>query len=179
MKRFEIRNGKFGDYFYDNNLKADLPLDMVLAALNNSDYAKEEIAELKKIDMSRCIESGIDCEFSGYGDFSDFLIDTLYGIQENTFVFLPKHNHSVEYCRPRMNHIHACPDGFNECPLPEGFLVKYWLRDAEHVHPDTVQTVTLRWIHARNLPEDDDMSDWDDSDIIAFEVLGIAEGYEL
>jgi hypothetical protein len=33
-KRFEIKNGKFGPFFYDSIDKKDLPLDSVLSILN-------------------------------------------------------------------------------------------------------------------------------------------------
>jgi len=110
---------------------------------------------LKKIDMSRCIESGIDCEFSDCG-FSESVIGKLYEVNSGDYPYMFPGTRGFIRCRPRMNHIHACPYGFDECMLPEGFNIKVHLRNSEMGE-----------------------SGYSNSDIIAFEVLGISDGWEL
>ena len=66
-----------------------------------------------------------------------------------------------------MNHKHAWQGG--ECPLPEGFEVKVWYRD-DLRYPDTLMNsgvyTNTGWVHRNN-----------GRDIIAFEVLGVADDY--
>lgn len=132
----------------------------------------------KKIDMSVCIESGIDMEFSDCDDFvkSETIdIGKLASIINDKFRPYKSDCDAIyPYCRPRMNHIHACPDGFDKCPVPEGFVVNVNYRqpsllvDAEHLLGNGLEASRYTWNHAGGL-----------TDIIAFEVTGIAEGYTL
>ena len=120
--------------------------------------------ELKKIDMSRCIESGIDMEFDLSGS-TPIRISKLSSIDSSAFPFnFDSDDSCSETCRPRMNHIHACIDGFDKCPLPDGFKIKVYLRDGDTIGNDEITS----WIHHGFA-----------GDIIAFEVTGIADGWEL
>ena len=102
-------------------------IDIDLAALTKSGMTEKP----KKIDMSICIESGIDCEFSDMTEtsssrryFSKLLHignDSAYG----RFFKSGQHQNFLR-CRPRMNHIHASPAGWITCPIPEGFIINYW-----------------------------------------------------
>ena len=115
----------------------------------------------KKIDMSVCITSGIDCEFSDYEEFTpkQVWIDTLSprdsGRHSST------RQSSYRFCRPRMNgHPHASPTGWDTCPLPEGFVIDVYGKknDMKGVkNMDSVQWKSVRM----------------------FQVTGIAEGFEL
>lgn len=112
----------------------------------------------KKINMSVCIESGIDCEF--WEDNAASMIGQLDNIEEGVLyqdTLMGCHKH----CRPRMNgHIHASPTGWDKCPLPEGFIIRVW----DMALNDCGMTDYLKL-------------DW--TTLIMFEVTGIAEGYEL
>ncbi len=44
--RYIIKNGKFGDYFYDKRLKADLGLKEVLSLLNTPTEIRTELDEI-------------------------------------------------------------------------------------------------------------------------------------
>ena len=67
-------------------------------------------------------------------------------------------------CKPLLNHKHAWQG--NKCPLPEGFMVKVWYRGGgESVRP-IASGNGLYWAW-----------NYKPSDIIAFEVLGLADGY--
>ena len=123
-------------------------------------YAEWHKTAKKVIDLSVLIDSQIDCEFKDKGAKNwhvskackGLYQESLYGTEPGDF---------FEQCKPRMNHIHAWQGG--ECPLPEGFEVKVWLRG------DTFPKICVRldWVLQKNSSKD----------IIAFEVLGVADGY--
>ena len=123
----------------------------------------------KVIDLSVLIETGIDVEL---GDFQGvfFLGGHLTHIIEKGSSSMYNASDSTNahsYARPRMNHKHAWFSG--NCPLPEGFVVEVWYRDGLRL-PDNLMNSGIYnktgWIH-KNIGRD----------IIAFEVLGIADGY--
>jgi hypothetical protein len=124
----------------------------------------------KVIDLSVLIESGIDCEFSDC-DFKQYTgvgsLSSILGGQTQPFVLsdaVGYNNAKYEQCRPRMNHIHAWQG--DECPLPEGFRVKVWWRSGGEGDAGDAFHLDLRWSNEKR-----------QSDIIAFEVLGLADGY--
>jgi len=142
-------------------------IEMRLKALELRIYGENTVKpepKTKRIDMSVCIESGIDCEFScsleqpedvwSYGKLK--AIDG-----EDDMPHLTHDNNWYEHCRPRMNHIHACPNGFDKCPLPEGFKIKWWF----NIDGESSESLShcLMW----------------DKNVTMFEVTGIAEGFEL
>ena len=119
----------------------------------------------KVIDLSVLIESGIDVEL---GDFQGvfFLGGHLTHIIEKGSSSMYNASDSTNahsYARPRMNHIHSWQGG--ECPLPEGFKVKVWFRDKQY--PPEVGEASENYWELFN----------EESDIIAFEVLGVNDGY--
>ena len=135
-----------------------------------SSNAKWRIKPTKKvIDLSVLIESGIDCEFSDEESFGLNFLGTLTDQEGRDY-----HKYSgnsgdgfvryAKYCRPRTKYIHAWQGG--ECPLPEGFMVEVWYRGGgESVRP-IASGNGLYWAW-----------NYKPSDIIAFEVLGLADGY--
>jgi hypothetical protein len=118
----------------------------------------------KVIDLSVLIDSGIDCEFKDSGGkkwriskaYKGIYQESLYGTKEGDF---------FEQCKPRMNHIHAWQGG--ECPLPEGFIVLAIFRNADNKEGLASDFGDLWYLNAAR----------NDKDIIAFEVLGVADGY--
>jgi hypothetical protein len=117
----------------------------------------------KVIDLSVLIESGIDCEFKNHIS-ERTTIGKLLGITNDDWdmYFYTTGNSPDKYyvqCQPRMKHIHAWQGG--ECPLPEGFKAKVWWRSGVH----TIVTIHSRLCWMAN------------SETIAFEVIGIADGY--
>lgn len=111
---------------------------------------------VKKINMSVCIESGIDMEFYSCEVWK---LGRLYAVMADG----QYDNGCNEYfgtCRPRMNHTHASPTGWEQCPIPEGFVVDLYFSDCQNLN------VT---IHSK--------IDW--QHVIMFEVTDIAAGWEL
>ena len=127
---------------------------------------KQRIKPAKKvIDLSVLIDSQIDCEFrDDIGERTT--IGKLLGITNadlDLYPYTTGNSADKHYgqCQPRIHHIHAWQGG--ECPLPEGFEVKVWLRG------DTLPKICVRldWVLQKHSSKD----------IIAFEVIGIANGY--
>ena len=121
---------------------------------------------LKKIDMSVCIESGIDCEFWDAHDAEEeYVISKLLNIDiRREYLREIMHEGTQSYCqscRPRMNHINASPSGWDTCPLPEGFVITLWGREGSE--PLTALNYFKVGWH----------------DITMFQVTGTAEGYIL
>ena len=115
----------------------------------------------KVIDLSVLIDSQIDCEFKPNG--GQWYVGKLKEILASG-LYEDRLSNIWEQCQPRMNHIHAWQGG--ECPLPEGFRVKVWYRNDKE--GDAGDAFNLRWSNKQG--------EWE-SDIIAFEVLGVADGY--
>ena len=125
----------------------------------------------KVIDLSVLIGSRIDCEFTDNCWQAHSYIDILTDIECNAVHPYTTDDVDISYnkCRPRMNHIHAWQG--DECPLPEGFMVKVWYRNGissmcNHIK-DHNKATNLRWSTCASFKEE----------IIAFEVLGLADGY--
>jgi len=119
----------------------------------------------KPVDLSVLIDSGIDCEFMNEHG-TKVSIGKLVAFQDkpkqymgDTGSMMPL---NAEHCRPRLNHIHAWQGG--ECPLPEGFMVKIYY--CEGKYPEKLDEHKCRWDHS-----------YKGGDIIAFEVIGLADGY--
>tara|TARA_R110002124_G_scaffold29923_1_gene103566 strand:+ start:93 stop:641 length:549 start_codon:yes stop_codon:yes gene_type:complete len=120
----------------------------------------------KVIDLSVLVDSGIDVEVSD-GNDRWYLGGCLRHIYETGARYSCANSIVHEkQCRPRMNHKHAWQGG--ECPLPEGFLVRTFMRGADYYLGGIVllRPTLADWSHG-NHP----------ADIIAFEVLGLADGY--
>ena len=136
----------------------------------HSYYRYERKPTKKPVDLSVLIDSGIDCEFlNEHG--TKVSIGKLVAFQDKPKQYMGDTGSitpiSAEHCRPRMNHIHAWQGG--DCPLPEGFIVKLYLRDGQVEKAG--DCFLTSWTH-----------DWPHkgcgmSDIIAFEVVGLADGY--
>ena len=123
---------------------------------------------MKVIDLSVLIKSGIDCEFSAMsGAYFNRKLINIATTNRFDGRYQDDHNCFHKRCRPRMNHKHAWQGG--ECPLPEGFEVKVWYRD-DLRYPDTLMNsgvyTNTGWVHKNN-----------GRDIIAFEVLGVADDH--
>ena len=117
----------------------------------------------KVIDLSVLIDSQIDCEFrDDIGERTT--IGKLLGITNadlDLYPYTTGNSADKHYgqCQPRIHHIHAWQGG--ECPLPEGFVVKVWFRSGG----DTTVTIPSGLYWGAN------------SETMAFEVIGIADGY--
>lgn len=119
--------------------------------------------KLQKINMHQCISSKIDMEFSDKKFTTTYIsVGKLNQIQDGVKPFVLSQGHTFNHCRPRMNHIHACPDGFDKCPLPEGFIINLWNNKGGKVWAGNSSGCDRNWGY-----------------IIMFEVVGIVDGYEL
>ena len=118
--------------------------------------------EKKPIDLSVLSESGIDCEFSHAGNDDWYPFGGLSKIVKNRYRTNPDHDGSYAQCRPRMGgHWHNWQGG--ECPLPEGLVVEVMLRNKKKITAGAGGS-RATWAHI-----------WDDSDIIAFKVIAVAD----
>ena len=140
-------------------------LDSAMLSPNFEKWCKERFEPTKKvIDLSVLIDSQIDCEF-----YDELVFDEeQLRISFLTSIDCSRYPYSLgcdvyRFCRPRMNHIHSWQG--DKCPLPEGFMVKVWWRDKQH--PPEVREASENYWELYN----------EESDIIAFEVLGLADGY--
>ena len=121
----------------------------------------------KVIDLSVLIESGIDCEFQSRSTaywVVGKLRHQVSGSKRPTY-HIHRGNQGFAKCQPRMNHKHAWQGG--DCPLPEGFEVQLWDRYGRDAVRTTASGNGLEWHNFNPMS----------SDIIAFEVLGLADGY--
>ena len=129
----------------------------------------------KVIDLSVLIESGIDCEFKDKGAKNWHVGKACKGLYQES-LYGTESGEYFEQCQPRMNHVHAWPEG--ECPLPEGFEVKVWWRSGEE---SVMNVESVNWNHVdrrpRHICEGMSVSNSGGADIIAFEVLGLADDY--
>lgn len=128
---------------------------------------KKKVVDLSVLIASHLGWSRVDCEFSHDGECWPFL-GSLSGIKSESLDGVTQYRSRYQFypkCRPRMNHLHAWQGG--ECPLPEGLLVKVWYRRMGFAHISSSDYID-DWRH------DGDY----DTNIIAFEVLGLAEGWQ-
>lgn len=129
------------------------------------DYRIEQTK--KVVDLSVLIAPegacGIDCEFWDTGTEEIIHIGKLIAAS-NVYEMV---GCVFQNCRPRMNHIHAWQGG--ECPLPFNTMVRIHYRDYVRANESYVKRAgDCYWEH-RKEPHG--------LDIIAFEVIGLADGY--
>jgi len=134
----------------------------------SNDLSQWRVAEKqdKIIDMSCLVGSDIDCEFYSNVD-DEWKISKLTKMHNQGFQYLDSTNSYKSKCRVRQDHWHSWQGG-DKCPLPEGLDCKFKFRglhDAEG-YSHSVNSDNS-WQHTDS-----------DLDIIAFKVLGIAEGYK-
>ena len=120
----------------------------------------------KVIDLSVLIESGVLCVFF-YPSTPSRATGKLKEIRGSAYVSDNRDSSGrpiiSRACSPLRNHKHAWQGG--ECPLPEGFRVKVWVRGDRNAK---LLGYVANWNHSTTNQYDD---------IIAFEVLGLADGY--
>jgi len=118
----------------------------------------------KTIDLAPLIASGIDCMFSDDGVRRQ--IGNLFCIRNSSHNKRQFYEDDLEsnwgQCCPRMYHKMLHSGG--ECPLPEGFKVTLYYRNAGVSRGSNY--IDLRWDNT-GLEED----------IIGYEILGLADGY--
>ena len=136
-------------------------------------YGKADILkpELNTIDMSVLVGSNVDCEFGDKKRIGK--LEVIY--EGKGFIYqCSSINGRHATCRPRMTpHVHAWMGG--ECPLPEGFRIKVYARNGAIKEYTTGENPgDFHWKHA-----DDLGTRWARWDIIAFEVIGVADGWKL
>lgn len=120
----------------------------------------------KAIDLSICIKSGLDMEFSNNREV--WLVGELDVNRGNQDTYNRVDDIYIEwaYCRVRQNHTHAWLGG--ECPIPEGLEGYAVLRKGTKVNISDIRT----WDHEGI--GYDIMS----FDVIYFVITGTKEGYE-
>ena len=125
-------------------------------------YAEWHKPTKKVIDLSVLIDSQIDCEFKDSCDKKWHVSKADKGLYQES-LYGTELGDYFEQCRPRIDHKHVWLGG--ECPLPEGFMFKVWFRNGTYDDHECLAS-EMAWLH-----------DNTSSDIIAFEVLGLADGY--
>ncbi len=124
----------------------------------------EDRPKLKPVDLSVLIESGIDCEFGE--EEKEWIPGKLHSMRTRSPLYGERYTDTWnKYCRPRMNHVHAWTGG--DCPLPEGLVVSVHTRNGILCLRESYDTDY--WGHRNNADRK-----WD---IIAFEVIGLADGW--
>lgn len=116
----------------------------------------------KPIDLAVLIQSGIDCEFwdGSIGVLSEISCGSQYHRRiGSTAGYTP-----YSTCKPRMGEFWYSWQG-GECPLPEGLVIEIQTRN-NGKYGAKVKPFNFRWNH-----------DGSPSDVIAFKVIGLAEGY--
>ena len=126
---------------------------------------------LQTIDLSVCIKSKIDMEFWTSDTLDKDYIAKLVGIKNGVFFSsLSNENKWLHHCRVRQDHWHSWMGGecpwMGECPLPEGLKVSLLFRDGTTSKGCNFDRSNEAWRHDGGM-----------SDIIAFQVLGSAEGW--
>lgn len=122
---------------------------------------------LKPVDLSVLIERGIDCEVDGHDFYNIGPLVDYHSVNRTSTLKQGDLNVIVngDRLRPRMTpFIHASPNGFDSCPLPDGLKIKVYFNDGAEVHESSI----LEWSHIQFMS---------DCNIIAFEVLGLADGF--
>ena len=150
----------WGDHYYMTSVRSLRHSDS--SVMFDKWWAERNKPVKKKIiDLQPLIESGIDCEFGDDGE-AWTSINTLDCTTNGKY---PYENQLDQYgyCRPRMNYKMFNNGG--KCPLPKGFEVKLYWRDNSEYYIDS-DYIDLRW-------DDTGRS----GDIIAYEILGLADGY--
>ena len=142
-------------------------------------YAEWHKPTKKVIDLSVLIDSQIDCEFQSRST-AYWVVGKLrhqVSCSKRPTYHIHRENQGFAKCQPRMDHIHAWRGG--ECPLPEGFEVLVVRRDESQSGVMNVESVN--WNHVdrrpRHICEGMSVSNSGGADIMAFEVLGLADGY--
>jgi hypothetical protein len=133
---------------------------------NHMEYRLQPAATA--IDLKRLIVSGIDCEFSDHEDFSSKAYAPLELIDPSApYPYKSVLGHVYERARPRMNHWHHW-QGSVKPPLPAGIVVKWLLRGEQDTVPASVEDLNWGYIN----------DEYSSGNIIAFKVIGLAEGYK-
>ncbi|RKZ71952.1 MAG: hypothetical protein DRQ48_01830 [Gammaproteobacteria bacterium] len=145
---------------------SEAPMLAVLERLSEIAQTKDlaRLLKPKKIDMSVCFDSGIDCEFNLDKEEWVIEIGKLNSIDASPSPYpynYAKEERCSNTCRPRFSHIHANPYGWITCPIPEGFIITYW---------NTNNTVYTNMITYKE-------KYW--KAITMFEIIGIQDGWKL
>ncbi len=125
--------------------------------------------KIKKIDLSVCIKSGIDMEFATYQNDWEF-ISPLKTIEiDKVYPFIPilqleGGDRHLKQCRVRENHWHSHQGGIK--PIPFGLDIEILQRNGDKAIGYNLLGTTLSWEHTNG-----------EYDIIAFKVIGVAEGF--
>jgi len=123
--------------------------------------------KLIPVDLSVLTKSGIDCEFWNVHCDIIMSIGSLATINRTDEYLMANNSGGLkpfDRCRPRMNHIHAWMGGKRS--LPNGLQVKVYRKGVMGGIIDNVGDSIVGWNHSSN-----------SDDIIAFEVIGLADGY--
>ena len=118
--------------------------------------------EKKIIDLSKMVGSDILCEFSNSGN--QWSINKLTEIDEDQGYYYYDSYDYFYKCRIMQDHFHSWQGG--ECPLPEGLIVE--IRYIDHLDGEYTEI-------EEKIVKNYQMIDW--SMVIAFKVLGAADGY--
>jgi hypothetical protein len=127
-------------------------------------------AKPKVIDLSRLIDSGIDCEFSDSEDFNLISIGQLANVftDDDQLPYSTVSSKIHNYVRPRLDHwMHW--DGSSTEPLPDGLMIE-WKSKAGIGYVGATESQNLAWGYQHK--------NTDFTNIIAFRIVGLAEDYK-
>ena len=123
--------------------------------------------QLKKIDLSGLVRSGVLCEFTDdeFSNTGGNMIAHLDGVKNDyVMLFVDSDGANWKHCRPLFNHPHVHTGG--PCPIPEGLVATATVADGSVVKID--DDFVWEWAELHSVGDR----------IIAYTITGIAEGYE-
>jgi hypothetical protein len=93
-------------------------------ALRKLAFLGKELSQSQKkvIDMSPMIDSGLLCDLRH--EFVHREMPPLSCVISSDF--FDEHRRLWEKCTPLLNYWYASPEGWNKCPIPEGFEIEYF-----------------------------------------------------
>jgi hypothetical protein len=106
-----------------NNLR-HIELGDTARVLDTLNRIGKELSQPQKkvIDMSPMIRSGLLCSFSDPSIVSNNCISQLKGFYG---LYVTGDEKARKICTPLLNHWYASDNGWNKCPIPEGFEIYY------------------------------------------------------
>lgn len=153
-----IKQIEKGDMFFCCSQKCWVVADDAAFSAYRAPWDIVAIPEIKIIDMSAAIESGVDCEFTR-GGWGDPRIDALRSASRAPYV----RRGSVacwDKCRIRQNHIHY-HDGRSKSPIPDGLKITAYHKDRSSIELLVTGGDRVNW-----------------QAVFGYKVLGPAPGYK-
>lgn len=143
-----IHQGDEWQYKHAPGTWGEIPAGLYPHLHSDLDYYRRKPIPIP-ISYTNLVESSIDCEFWDVPE-QPALIAPLSSINHKnpTGSYRPeRRNCYFKRCRPRMDHWHSWRGESDSCPIPEGFIVRYELRNGMSRMNDKIYR-TDQWDHS-------------------------------